>query len=309
MNAVLQSSAGDGVTRVSLTELLALRSRVGKVALPLQASRAARTGQQSSRLFGRGMDYAESRIYQRGDDVRRLDWRLTARSGKLHTKLFQEEREGRLLILLDTHASMRFGTRVRFKSVQAARAAAWAAWAAVKAAERVGLMGFGTRDELLAPRAAARGALAVCGALAEWDARPADANEERLSDALQRTLRTVHGASRVLLITDGASCDEAARRALVELSRRARLGVLAVVDPLEVAPTPEGDYPLEHDGVRAQLHVHGERQRQWLPQLLGAGHARLQTLCRSVGVACRTVDTAGEPFDATAAMLGIRSGR
>ena len=86
------------------------------------------------------MDYAESRVYQPGDDVRRLDWRLTARSGELHTKLFQEEREGRLLILLDTHASMRFGTRVRFKSVQAARAAALAGWYAVRAGERVGAM-------------------------------------------------------------------------------------------------------------------------------------------------------------------------
>jgi len=276
VSAVLQPSEADGVTRVALSELLALRSRVGKIALPVQTSRAPRAGQQSSRLYGRGMDYAESRVYQSGDDVRRLDWRLTARSGKLHTKLFQEEREGRLLILLDTHASMRFGTRARFKSVQAARAAAWAAWAAVKVAERVGLMGFGTRDELLAPRAGARGALAICGAIAEWGGRPADDDEEPLSAALQRAMRTVHGASRILLITDGASCDESSRRALVELSRRARLGVLAVVDPLEVALTPEGDYPLEHQGVRALLHVHGERQQRWLPGVLGAGHVAPQ---------------------------------
>lgn len=309
MSAVLPSHPADGVTQVALSELLALRARVGRMTLPVHVSRASRAGQQSSRLYGRGMDYAESRVYQRGDDVRRLDWRLTARSGKLHTKLFQEEREGRLLILLDTHASMRFGTRTRFKSVQAARAAAWAAWAAVKGAERVGLMGFGTRDELLAPRADARGALAVCGALAAWGGRSADADEEPLSAALQRAMRTVHGASRVLLITDGACCDETARRALVELSRRARLGVLAVVDPLEVAPTPEGDYPFEHGGVRAQLHIHGERQRHWLPGLLGAGHARLAALCRATGVACRTVDTTADPFDAVAALLGARSGR
>ena len=127
MSAVLSRSDGDGRVQVSLSELLAQRARVAHIALQPLDSRAASSGQQSSRLFGRGMDYAESRIYQPGDDVRRLDWRLTARSGKLHTKLFQEEREGRLLILLDSHASMRFGTRVRFKSVQAARAAALAA--------------------------------------------------------------------------------------------------------------------------------------------------------------------------------------
>lgn len=125
MSAVLPPAAdGDGRVSVSLAELLAQRARAARKPLPLRRSRAAPAGPQASRVHGRGMDYAESRAYQPGDDVRRLDWRLTARSGKLHTKLFQEEREGRLLVLLDTHASMRFGTRARFKSVQAARAAA-----------------------------------------------------------------------------------------------------------------------------------------------------------------------------------------
>ncbi|HEX7732615.1 MAG TPA: DUF58 domain-containing protein, partial [Rhodanobacter sp.] len=145
---------GDGRARVSLAELIALGARVGRAKLAPTESRAARSGQHSSRLYGRGMDYAESRVYQAGDDVRRMDWRLTARSGRLHTKLFQEEREGRLLVLLDTHASLRFGTRARFKSVQAARAAAVAAWLAVRAGERVGMMAFGEHDRLLRPQGA-----------------------------------------------------------------------------------------------------------------------------------------------------------
>ncbi|MGA0587048.1 DUF58 domain-containing protein [Dyella sp. KRB-257] len=306
MNASLRSSDGDGAVHVSLAELLALRARVGKVSLPPQASRANRAGLQSSRLYGRGMDYAESRIYQNGDDVRRLDWRLTARSGKLHTKLFQEEREGRLLIVLDGHASMRFGTRVRFKSVQAARAAAWAAWHAVKAGERVGLMGFGAHDGLLVPRAGPRGALAVCGALADWDAQTAAPRAEPLSQVLRNVGRVLHGASRVLLITDGACSDEASRRHLVPLARQARLGVLAVVDPLEAAPTPIGRYPLEHDGERVEWIVGSARQQQVLPQLLGAGHARLLALTKAAGAVCRTVDTTEDPFDAVAALLGRR---
>lgn len=306
MNAPLRSADGDGAARVSLAELLALRARVGKASLPQQVSRASRSGQQSSRLYGRGMDYAESRVYQGGDDVRRLDWRLTARSGKLHTKLFQEEREGRLLIVVDGHASMRFGTRVRFKSVQAARAAAWAAWYAIKAGERVGLMGFGAHDELLAPRAGPRGALAACGALAEWDARDTSTRAEPLSQVLQNVGRVLHGASRVLLITDGACSDEASRRHLVQLARQARLGVLAVVDPLEAAPTPTGRYPLEHDGERVEWIIDSERQQLALPQLLGAGHARLLALTKATGVACRTVDTSEDPFDAAAALLGLR---
>src|SRR6185312_8018645 len=97
--ALPEHSDGDGRTRVSLAELIALGARIGRAKLASVQSRSERSGQQSSRLYGRGMDYAESRAYQPGDDVRRMDWRLTARSGKLHTKLYQEEREGRLLIL------------------------------------------------------------------------------------------------------------------------------------------------------------------------------------------------------------------
>ena len=83
MNAVAPHRAdGDGRSQVALAELIALRARVGRVRMAPLLSRAARSGQQSSRLYGRGMDYAESRVYQAGDDVRRLDWRLTARSGK-----------------------------------------------------------------------------------------------------------------------------------------------------------------------------------------------------------------------------------
>ena len=78
------------------------------------------------------MEYAESREYVAGDDARHIDWRLTARTGRAHTKLFQAERERLSLIVADTSPALYFGTRVRFKSVQAARASAVAAWAAVR---------------------------------------------------------------------------------------------------------------------------------------------------------------------------------
>jgi uncharacterized protein (DUF58 family) len=295
---------GDGRVRVSLAELIAQRARAAKAAPPRLDSRAARAGQQSSRLYGRGMDYAESRAYQPGDDVRRLDWRLTARSGRLHTKLFQEEREGRLLILLDAHAGMRFGTRARFKSVQAARAAALAAWYAVRAGDRVGAMAFGGVRHSLKPQGGARGALAVCGALAGWDAEAAEAADEPLSDALLRAGRLLRGASRVLLVSDGFSCDEAARARLREATRHAQVAVLVVADPLERELAPAGRYPLEHDGERREVVLRAERERREFQQSLGAGQARLGALAQSLGLRWRGIDTVADPFDAVTALLG-----
>ncbi|WP_130619757.1 DUF58 domain-containing protein [Dyella amyloliquefaciens] len=309
MNATLDTPPdGDGRTRVRLAELVALRGRVAKAALPRLESHAMRAGQQTSRLYGRGMDYAESRVYQPGDDVRRMDWRLTARSGRLHTKLFQEEREGRLLILLDTHASMRFGTRARFKSVQAARAAALAAWYVVRAGERVGLMEFGAGHRLLRPLAGTRGALTVCGALADWDQPIASSDGELLSDAVLRAGRLMRGANRVLLISDGLSCDESARGRLLDLSSKAGVRVLVVADALELSLPPAGRYPLEHEGERREVVLFGERQRREFQQALGAGQSRLNAMAQSLGLLHRTIDTASDPLDAVMALLspGVR---
>ena len=305
MSAVPSTQAeGNGHSAVSLAELIALRARIGQVRMAPLPTRAAHYGQQSSRLYGRGMDYAESRVYQAGDDVRRLDWRLTARSGRLHTKLFQEDREGCLLILLDTHASMYFGTRQRFKSVQAARAAALAAWYATRAGERVGVLAFGGVDHLLRPQAGPHGALAVCGALAQWDAWPRSGRSQPLSDALTRAAHISHGASRILLVSDGFSCDPLALQRLSDLTRRAAVGVLVVADPLELALAPSGRYPLEHAGERREVLLQSARQRSDFQRALGTGIARLGGVADALGLRSASIDTTADPFDAVSGLLG-----
>jgi uncharacterized protein (DUF58 family) len=283
-------------TAVSLPALIALRECAGRGRVAPVVSRTTQGGQHTTRLFGRGMDYAESRVYQAGDDVRRLDWRLTARSGKLHTKLFQEDREGCLMILLDTHASMRFGTRRRFKSVQAARLAACAAWYAARAGERVGIMAFGQVDALLRPRSGARGALAVCGALAEWDLHGEQQPEraEPLSGALLRTSRLLHGANRVLLISDGFSFDAPAQGLLRELARRGSLRFVLVADAMELKPARPGSYPLESHGHRGLVSLRSSAQQLSLLRMLGAGAVRLRSAATALACPCVEVDGAAD---------------
>lgn len=308
MSAVADRSAGadgsDGRTRVVLSELLALRTRL-PLSLRLHPghARSALAGSGRSRQRGRGMDYAESRMYQPGDDVRQLDWRLTARSGRLHTKIFEEERERTLVLLLDTHADMRFGTRRRFKSVQAARAAAFAAWCAVRGGERVGMAGFGARRDVLRPRGGPRGALAVAGALTAWDDAGGNAREP-LSMALQRVARLVRHAGRVLLISDGAAVDDAARAQLLQLRRHADVCVLVVADALELAPPPPGRYPLATAAGHRLLDLLGRAQRERFRDALGAGAQRLRDLSGELGLACRVIDTRADAVPAVLELLG-----
>lgn len=116
--------SNSSATQVALDELIALAALAHGTSLARsRRSTALRSGGNASRWRGRGVDFRESRIYQPGDEIRHMDWRVTARSGKPHTKLFEEEREQGLLLAMDLNPGMRFGTRVRFKSVQAARAA------------------------------------------------------------------------------------------------------------------------------------------------------------------------------------------
>lgn len=294
---------------VTLDDLLAMRLRAARLAQFAQRVAGSHAAVHASRFRGRGVDYAESRAYQPGDDIRQMDWRVTARTGRPHTKLFTEERERSVLAVLSCNPGLRFGTRVRFKSVQAARAAAGAAWFAARAGERVGMLGFGASDGLLRPLAGNHGALAVCGALAQWDGLPPAARDETLSDALSRARRLQHGASRVLIISDGFSADADARRHLLDLKSRAQVGVLVVMDALERELPPPGRYPLEHAGERRDVVLLGERQRREFQHTLAAGAQRLQALAQAVGLRCRAIDTRDDPLPAVGELLGASGAR
>ncbi|WP_343162708.1 DUF58 domain-containing protein [Oleiagrimonas sp. C23AA] len=308
--AASATPAPDPNIAVTLDELLAQRLRVpASVRTAPSLARAPMAGAHAGRTRGRGMDYVESRAYEPGDDMRQIDWRVTARTGRMHTKLFQEERERIFMVLGDTHASLQFGTRVRFKSVQAARAQALATWLAVRAGERVGAVAFGAVQHAMKPRGGQRGALALAGAWVDWDrqvrAQSAPAREP-LSAALARAATLMRGAGQVLLVTDGQCVDDDARAHLLQLRRRADVSVLIVADALELAAPPAGRYPVEVGGLRRLLDLRGAAQRQHFHEQLGQGVAHITALCRALGLRHRIIDTAVDPLDA---VLALRSGR
>ena len=130
----LPSSQLANLPILSMNEITAFAEELaqtnGKLAANNKQSEALRQGEQTSQFMGAGLEYEESRLYQPGDEIRRINWRLMARTGKAYTKLFQEERQENWFILVDHRASMRFGTRKRIKAAQAARVAGYYAWLA-----------------------------------------------------------------------------------------------------------------------------------------------------------------------------------
>ncbi|WP_147675658.1 DUF58 domain-containing protein [Xanthomonas massiliensis] len=234
-----EPAAGDGV-RPTLAELLALRSLGGKAG---QARRGQHglSGPAPSALRGRGMEYAESREYVAGDDVRHIDWRLTARSGRTHTKLFQAERERLSLIVADTSPALYFGTRTRFKSVQAARAAAVAAWVALAEGDRIGALRSGAMEPAVAPASGMRGVVRVLEALVRWYGAPG-APAPDLEATLARARRLLRPGSRLLVLADPAGAARVPDAQWSALSAHAQVRVVLLVDPLELEP-PRASLP------------------------------------------------------------------
>ena len=213
-----------------------------------------------SPLRGRGMEYAESREYAIGDDARHIDWRLTARSGKPHTKLFQAERERLTLIVADTAPSLYFGTRVRFKSVQAARAGAIAAWAAIRDGDRVAALRGSEREAPVPPAAGPRGALRVLDALVRWYTAPPP-DDAGLLVALDHARRVLRPGSRLVLLADPASIAAVPAQRWPALSMHNEVVVLLMSDPLEREP-PRAALPFSTSGHRVELDLASAAQRQ-----------------------------------------------
>lgn len=220
--------------RPSLPELIALRARAMAWPPPSLGS-ANQEGPAQSPLRGRGMDYAESRLYAQGDDARHIDWRVTARTGRTHTKVFHAERDRLTLLVADTAPSLYFGTRQCFKSVQAARVGALTAWAAQRSGDRITVLR-GTRMEAPAPPSAGpRGALRVLDALTRWYTQP-PLNDAGLDFALEIAVRVVKPGVRILLLADPRSIDTLTDARLTALSAHLDAIAVLLVDPLELTP-------------------------------------------------------------------------
>ena len=144
---VTAKQAREHSIELSLEQLIACQYWAKEsIPLPHKKTRAHLVGGHLSPFKGRGMEFAEVRQYQPGDDIRTIDWRVTARTGKVHTKIFQEERERPVYIVTDLQDTMFFGSRNRFKSTLACLHSARAFWAAFNTGNRVAGL-FSTANE------------------------------------------------------------------------------------------------------------------------------------------------------------------
>ena len=225
--------------------------------LPLRSVkiRAQQSGVYQSAFKGRGMEFDESRPYQPGDDVRSLDWKVTARTGRTHTKQYREERERPVLLWLDLRSSMFFATRGAFKAVVASRAAALLGWSAAAHRDRLGGLIFAeTAHREIKPL---RGKSAVLHFIQSICRFPAWQNQDETptshtstADALLRLRNVTRPGSLIFLLSDFRDFSERAGQQLGQIARHSDVVMLPISDPLETELPPPGEYRLS-DGVRS----------------------------------------------------------
>lgn len=288
---------------LSLAELEALQRRT------LQRRRAPRrpvggrwSGAALSPFRGRGMELDDVRAYQSGDDVRHLDWRATARSGRPMTKVFREERQRQLYLVVDRGAAMHFGTRVETKAATAARAAAILAFSALAHHEHVaGLVLDGAAERAFAPARRLDGVLPLLYAAAAAPRAAAAVNWAALWDRLHHT---VDRGATLCVVSDLAGVDEAQRGALWRLAARCELVLLHVIDPAEEALPAAGRLRLTAGDGRSHVIDSGDPAlRARYAAVMAERHARLRRLCLGVGAGLQRLYTHRDPLEQIEGLL------
>jgi uncharacterized protein (DUF58 family) len=252
------------------------------------------TGLYSSVFRGTGLDFEEVREYQEGDDIRNMDWLVTARTDSPHLKVFREERQRSVILCIDTGPHMSFGTRGTFKSIQAARAAALIGWAASKQHDRVGGVLFGnpaTGMRYFRATPGRRGLWRLLRALTEPIER-GDTDESRLMSALQHLDSGSSTGSLIFVIAPINNVTAGLERILGSLKQRNDVVLLPVDDPADRDLPAIGPVIFSNAaGELLEVDTDNEAGRQAFREDWEQRREELQQMCYRLGMGLIPVST------------------
>lgn len=209
--------------------------------LPGQPANSLLAGKNVSKLRGRGLNFEELRHYRPGDDIRSMDWKVTHRTGKPHIKVYTEERERNVFLMVDQRSSMFFGSSHKMKSVIAAEAAALVAWSIVGGGDRVGAIVYGDEGCTVIPAKRGRQhVVRLLNTIVQYNQRLtantpfSEHGATRLNDALEKILVVAGKNALICLLSDGHGWNEKTTHLLKKIRQHNELITCHTVDPLEL---------------------------------------------------------------------------
>jgi uncharacterized protein (DUF58 family) len=298
--AASAASSSQSPVRVTLADLVRLRPAGESVHLAAPRIRVASTGGHLSPYKGRGVEFDESRPYQDGDDLRTIDWRVTARTGKPHTKVFREERNRPVFVWLDLRRPMLFATRGEYKGVRAAEVAAMVAWSAVANGDRLGGLVFSdTEHHELRPGLGARSALRLLDAIAApsfWAPPVAvSGGEVDAERAVVRLTRVARPGSLIFMMSDFRRLGAEAERHLIRLAGHCDLLLVHCYDPVEAELPAPGRYRIEGGGGSFVIDTGNDALRRRYEERFRERRAALERLSRLPGIRMLDCPTDADP--------------
>ncbi len=305
----LPLNEADDIARVRQSTLIGLNRDARQIPLNSVKIRAQYNGQYLSAFKGRGMEFDEARPYQPGDDIRAMDWRVTARTGKPHSKVFREERERPVLLWVDYRAPMFFGTQQHFKSVLAARIAALISWSTAHRGDRLGGLIFSEDEHIeLRPSRGKSASLHFIKQLAKhsaWDTSHSQNGEQSAAEALARLQRVSKPGSLVFLISDFRQMNELAWSRLSLLSRHCDVVFIDIHDPLEQQLPPAGIYKVTNGQRELSLNTFNRKQATQYQQRFQQQQEKLRASCRKLGIHYISLSTADNALARLQEGLGL----
>jgi len=286
----------DDIARINQSTLIGLNRDARQLPLHAASIRAQFNGQYLSTFKGRGMEFDESRPYQAGDDIRSIDWRVTARTGKTYTKVFREERERPVLLWVDYRQPMFFGTQQHFKSVLAAKIAALLAWSTSHHGDRLGGLIFSEASHIeLRPSRGKAASLHFIKQLAQhsaWDTTITNETQLKTSaDALSRLQHVSKPGSLIFLISDFRNMDSIGWSQLSKLSRNTDIILISIHDPLEQQLPPAGHYKMSDGEKELTLNTYNKKYRSEYQQRFLEHQTELQNISQKMGMHHLSIST------------------
>ncbi|NRB41520.1 MAG: DUF58 domain-containing protein [Pseudomonadales bacterium] len=237
--------------------------------LPLEKNRKAisfLSGPYKTKIRGRGMEFEDVRQYQPGDDIRNIDWRVSARTGKAYSKVFHEEREKPVLIVVDQRQQMFFASTTAMKSVVAADLASYIAWAAKHKGDRVGALIFNDETQQdIRPRNQRKTVLQILHFLSSYNQQLngfAQNKKRHINAALLELKRVSKPGTQIFIISDFADIDETSEHLLHDLAKHSEVVALQILDTLEEKLPKQGFYKASNGSDNIVINANKKSTRQ-----------------------------------------------
>ena len=295
----------------NLSELIRLRFGARDLKLSRQKKTFSQlVGPHQTKFRGRGVEFEEVRAYEAGDDIRNIDWRVTARTGKPHTKLYREERERPVLVLVDQSLSMFFGSKNCFKSVMAAHIAALLAWAAFQHNDRIGgvVFGGGLHASIKAKRNT-KSVLTLLNMITEFNhrlKRRPPSKEIDINNALRELRRIIKPGSNIFIISDFQGFSEQGEENLFLLARHNDISSIFVFDHLEKFLPPAGFYPVTDGSKQTTIFTGDISERNRYEKRFNEAEGTLRRQMGNHGIPLLTLSTEIAPLNYFRKLLGTR---